>query len=503
MFQISLINKAEEASEEGHFFLISNDVNPHSLLKDNITIIDAQNTTAMEYTYGLELESVPEIYENMIFVQFNRALQVCTYIEDLIKKYGKENICINISYHNLHFAFYRGEREGTAELYDPLVFISAILNIVFSSRVLINNNTQNIQKNYFREIKLFAKYISPKIIRNVIYRPKNFDLKAFINIAGSELQKEKIANNYETIITEAGSSNYNFSGIGFFNVIRVIAESAKHSFALKNVHIKNKSHKFKITLTFRTLFNAIFDINLIKFLYLSNIKKMHKVKKIHTYNTINIYSAPIHMAISSLDIEHINHQIVAIRPVPFPYLEVADRFNILFKDLYSYYSARSEIFFYKPKIFSKIINKSENKVFKIYLQPDNFDEIYHDLIDHIKKVASDNKDLFFVIRPHYRQHNLKKIYQDISLYNNINMEKTSVDITKSILEAAMVISVSSSVIAEATHLGIPSIIYSPSNYAKYDSNLYPKLNFIAKDFAGLNQLIINSNKFIGAWPQDD
>ena len=193
-----------------------------------------------------------------------------------------------------------------------------------------------------------------------------------------------------------------------------------------------------------------------------------------------------------IGLKHINYQYVSLGKRCFPIMRLADEYYIYEEGSYTFYKNQSPIFhFYLPQL--KKTHISKEKMIVIYTQPDQYAELYLRFIECVLHHTSNlNSKYKIIIKLHYRQ-NRKDDFEKFKSFNNVNVVSDEYSIVELMDLSTFCISMTSSVLSEATFYKVPAFIFVEDEgllqYVIKSGIGYPEINYIVRSIDELIEKI--------------
>lgn len=203
-------------------------------------------------------------------------------------------------------------------------------------------------------------------------------------------------------------------------------------------------------------------------------------------------------AAKRLNIKHINYQYVSLGKRCFPIMDLADEYYIYEIGSYAFYREKSRVFrFYLPQLRNKCM-ECKNHTIVIYTQPDQYAALYLQFIKSFLCHTSNLKQKFkIIIKLHYRQ-NKREDFIKFQLFENVSVVTTEYSINELMDISSFCISMTSSVLSEATFYKVPAFIYVEDEgliqYVTKAGIGYPEINYIVRNIDDLCEKIQRFNK---------
>lgn len=179
-----------------------------------------------------------------------------------------------------------------------------------------------------------------------------------------------------------------------------------------------------------------------------------------------------------------NYQCVSFAPVWYPDMELANEYYLYDRNSFQFYQKRSPSYrYYMPDLS---INRKKYEKLKsspeiiIFTQPDDFADFY---IDFLQQFADLKTDMGLKVKLHYRQNKVEDFVRLSNDNENIEILEQIVDVAVLLETCDLAMSVSSSVLQQATFIGCPGVIYATGNEpvdAVAKTICFPEINFIVK-----------------------
>lgn len=202
-------------------------------------------------------------------------------------------------------------------------------------------------------------------------------------------------------------------------------------------------------------------------------------------------------AAKRLHMKHINYQYVSLGKRCFPIMDLADEYYVYEIGSYAFYREKSTVFrFYLPQLKSNHIECEQTIV--IYTQPDQYADLYLRFIELFLHHASNLKHRFkIIIKLHYRQ-NRKEDFDKLQSFENVRVVTNEYSIIELMNLSTFCISMTSSVLAEATFYKVPAFIYVEDEgllqYIVKSGVGYPEINYIVRNVDELSEKIQSFDK---------
>ncbi len=366
-----------------------------------------------------------------------------------------------------------------------------IINLKFYKRLFINIGSSN--SKYFRDIERF-RYIlftSMPLQFNHIVRTLgfiNFEQALFVNPCGYSSNE-----NYNQLYYQYRFSDYVFALKAWNREIKKISgRSFNIMFYKKEISIKKA-----------TLLKAL------KLPFIEYHMNFNSIDRL--LSKVNMESNPIFISNRTFgeDIilvnnlakrfkgKHFNYQAVAMSIMWYPQIKLADKFYMYTKSSWDFYRKLDSSYNYYLPIFNiEEVSKLKNNNFltvSIFTQPDSLTPRYLNLLYDLDKIIKENgvKNIFFKIKPHYRQNDIKSFEKIVSESNCFELVDISVKPSELMEECDFALSMTSSVLFEAVQLNCPAIVFDLNGINKsfVEINCVPEVNYVVHDYSELLSIL--------------
>lgn len=366
-----------------------------------------------------------------------------------------------------------------------------LIQLKFYKRLFLNIG--NSKSEYFQSIKRF-KYIlftSQPLQLNHIVRTLgfiNFEQTLFVNPSGYSSNE-----NYNELYYHYRFSDYVFALKAWKRDTKnICGKSFNIMFYDKEISIKKA-----------TLLKAL------KFSFIEYHMNLNSIDRL--LSKLNMESKPIFISNRTFgqDIilvnnfakrfngSHFNYQAVAMSIMWYPQIKLADKFYMHTKKSFDFYRNLDSSYNYYLPIFNiKDALELKNPNFltvSIFTQPDSLTPRYLDLLSELLKMIKENsvKNIFFKIKPHYRQNDLKSFERIISESNFFELVDISVKPSELMDRSDFALSMTSSVLFEAVQLNCPAIVLDLNgiNQSFVEINCVSEVNFVVHSYAELLSIL--------------
>jgi hypothetical protein len=200
---------------------------------------------------------------------------------------------------------------------------------------------------------------------------------------------------------------------------------------------------------------------------------------------------------------HYNFQAVAMSIMWYPQIKLADMFYMYSEKSCDFYKKLDSSYsFYLPveSVEDALILKNGDLLtITIFLQPDNYTPRYLSFLVELNRllISKEIKNVFFKIKPHYRQNNLASFEYIVSGSPFFELVNSSIRSSELMKVSDFVLSMTSSILFEAVQLNCPAIVLDLSGFDRsfVEINCLPEVNFVVNDFDSLFDILINPIKF--------
>lgn len=202
-------------------------------------------------------------------------------------------------------------------------------------------------------------------------------------------------------------------------------------------------------------------------------------------------------AAKRLNLKHINYQYVSLGKRCFPIMDLADEYYVYEVGSYAFYKEKSSAFrFYLPQLKGEHINCEPAIV--IYTQPDQYADLYLRFIESfLQNTSNINQRFKIIIKLHYRQ-NRKEDFEKFQSFENVSVVTNEYSIIELMNLSTFCISMTSSVLSEATFYKVPAFIYVEDKgllqYVVKSGIGYPEINYIVRSVDELSERIQSFDK---------
>lgn len=202
-------------------------------------------------------------------------------------------------------------------------------------------------------------------------------------------------------------------------------------------------------------------------------------------------------AAKRLNLKHINYQYVSLGKRYFPILDLADEYYVYEVGSYTFYKEKSDVFrFYLPQLNSEQ-NNVESRIV-IYTQPDRYIDLYLRFIkSFLQHEAKLNQQFQIIIKLHYRQ-NRKEDFEAFRAFENVSVITNEYSVIELMNLSTFCISMTSSVLSEATFYKVPAFIYIEDSellqFVVQSGIGYPEINYIVRSVDELCEKIQSFDK---------
>ena len=218
------------------------------------------------------------------------------------------------------------------------------------------------------------------------------------------------------------------------------------------------------------------------------IRKIGKdrIACILTDKTLGYEICTVHHVAEELSIPHTNIQLVAMAPILYPKLKLADRYYLYAKQTYELYRQYSDSYrFYIPmETKEREIKRTEGRALKLVLftQPDSYTKRYLEAIRQLAEVLGGSDiSAELIVKLHYRQDKQAEFEKLEKEYGCLSIVKTG-NAGELMKQCDAILSMTSSVLFEAVTNRIPGFII---NFDRQDEKMIyqsgtcvPEVNYI-------------------------
>ena len=366
-----------------------------------------------------------------------------------------------------------------------------INNLKFFKRLFIKSGNSN--SKYFRSIERFryVLFTSMPLQFNHIVRTLgfiNFEQALFVNPSGYSFNE-----NYNELYYQYRFSDYVFALKAWNREKKKITGTSFYiNFYKKEISIKKA-----------TLLKAL------KLPFIEYHMNFNSIDRL--LSKVNMESNPIfisnrtfgediilvnHLA-KRFNCSHINYQAVAMSIMWYPQIKLADKFYMYTKSSWDFYRKLDSSYnYYLPIFNTEEVSKLKNTNFltvSIFTQPDSLAPRYLNLLYNLDKMIKENnvKNIFFKIKPHYRQNDIKSFEKIVSESNCFELVDVSVKPSQLMEQCDFALSMTSSVLFEAVQLNCPAIVFDLNGIDKsfVEINCVPEVNFVVEDYYSLLNIL--------------
>jgi hypothetical protein len=195
--------------------------------------------------------------------------------------------------------------------------------------------------------------------------------------------------------------------------------------------------------------------------------------------------------------KHFNYQAVAMSIMWYPQIKLADKFYMYTKASCDFYRKLDSSYNYYLPIFNiGEVSKLKNTNFltvSIFTQPDSLTPRYLNLLYNLDRMIKENgvKNIFFKIKTHYRQNDIKSFKNIVSESNCFELVDVSVSPSELMEQSDFTLSMTSSVLFEAVQLNCPAIVFNLNGINKsfVEINCVPEVNFVVENYHSLLNIL--------------
>lgn len=488
----------------------------------DVTIADEEESVGVEMRklYS-ELDVAFQKTLNTAYVKFFLPIEVV--LMNIKKVLNEEDVSEIVLYEGSEEPCFRSEGaegEGERGNYKTNYLVNAFVKKQYEEKLKINwvgkqSKWATRISCYWHNTRSNCRLMLARIIKRI--REKNTiidksltDVQA-VSIINLLLQKKHLDTIYETSNISHIYLSYNRSLVDNMSVFPVLELPLKHLLGnveetfSKSVGAQSLTYKGVKTKTLvRELRYCLlkYAIYYQRLSYTMAQLRVVPLKLMVSNTTVGDDMVSIHNVAKAFGMRHVNLQYVSMSRVLYPNLELADEYYLYAKRTYELYKRYSDIYhYYLPIQNVKHQKDVEGKIrLTVFTQPDSYGIDYVEYLDVIcPEITNNGMGVEVLIRPHYRQDNIKDFEQICSRFNFVSMAKPGDSIPQILKKTDIAMSINSSVIFEAMMSGIPSIVYNPSD--KYHVSIYnndvcyPEVNFVIEDAIRTLEILENYSKY--------